>query len=687
VRARSLVNLTLFFPPVNICIEDKRSSTTTYRGDRTRLVAVQQKLALAQAAARQRLPADECDWHGYLSLIAARRTTAATTAASVAATTAAGSTAAPPPPPSVDDVPAQFFEASFSLCERNTFDYCNGVQIPTLARWLDQVESRLLFLLAERASELFVALARVDELRQLTTHSAAQARTLDSLLRAMRSRELTLRVLRLQLRRERAQRVERQLSLLGELRHAVPMLELLVAGDDYAAALDLVETAMRVIDSELGGVQALHATRARLLQAASDIDARMRRQFLDALCFGADAPAEQVPLVLVLARTGRLAPALHAYVDAAQVRLQRQVEQLGEWARVASLDDAAFGAVLRDALALLRAAAVERAGAVHAAIDGAARSHANDAALVAVRECAATIVARALTARSERLRHASVADYARVHDVCSQLCAQLGAAAARTLLATLQTLARAFVDAFHASRRASLQLLLESELWAPTAVPAQSWTSADASRLYVGDDRAFLCTNAVLVLLGMLDAYVECGAALPMLAGEVVARATQLLKQFNEQTCALVLGAGAVRLLRLKTVSARHLALALQSVELLLTLLPDMRRRLLAPLDAPRATLAAAPLAALERDLGAHVAQIDAKFAALLQDRVAVYLSGQVPLDVLVDDTSALLKVLTRCLDDVARRRALAAIGAAVRPLLAARPDDPFNEILESLRV
>lgn len=674
-RADLPITFFAFFSKLNICIEDKRPGYSAVRGDRRRLVAVQQRLA-QQVGRPPALPAQDGDVASYLALVGGvRRTSAAAAAAAVA-------------PASELDVPSEFFEAPFCLHERNTFDYCNGVQIVTLSRWLDQVESRLLLRLAERARELFVALARVAELRELTQQSATQARTLEAVVRAMRAREQTVRVLRLHVRRERARRVERQLSLLAELRHAGPMVELLLASDDYAAALDLVDTAVRVIDSELGGVQALAATRARLALAAADIDARMRRQFLEQLCFGADdEPAAQAPLVLVLARSGRLDAALHAYAEAAAARHEQLVD--AAWARAPLLDDAAFGDALARGVQLL-AAAAERARAVHVVIDGAARGAANDAALAAVRESAAALVARALAARGERLRHAPVGEFARVHELAAQLCVRLGGAPARTLLAALATQARAFVDAFHASRRASLQLLLESELWAPTAVPPPSWLAAaasssgsggDATRLYVGAERTFLCTNVVLLLLGMLDAYVQCADALPALAGELAARATQLVKQFNEQTCALVLGAGAVQLLRLKTVTARHLALAQQSVELVLALLPDVRRRLLAPLDAPRAALAAPPLVALERDLGAHVAQIDAKFAALLHERVALYAAGQLPLDALADDAAALVKVLTRCLDEHARRRALAAVASTVRPLL--RSDDPFGNVLQ----
>jgi hypothetical protein len=681
---------------MNICIEDKRhTGAASLRGDRRRIVALQQKLLTLQQQQQQpRIASVEIA--AYLTAIHTRIQPPSSSSSSSSlhsiVNTSIDETTSSTSMSSlvVADVPPMFFESSFSLCDRNTFDYCNGVQIPTLARWLDQVESRLLQRLAQRAPQLFVALARVDELRELATHSAAQARTLESLLEQLQRQEPAVRVLRAHLRHVRARQLERQLGLLAELRHTAPMLDMLLVANDYAAALDLIDTALRIIDSELGGVQALHGTRAHLLQAAQTIDERMRRQFLDELCFAppaADAAERHAPMLLVLARSGRLVTALHEFAELAQARAEAQVEALGGWKRVDSLDDDAFDDALARALALLTTA-IGGALGVHAVVSAALRVHnggdAVDAALAAtaaVQASASAMVARALTARAERHRHAPLATFVRIHDRCHQF-ASANAPASRALVATLQTQARAFVDAFHSSRRASLQLLLESELWAPCAVPAQTWTSADASRMYVGE-RSFLCTNAVLMLLGMIDAYVQCAAALPSMAGEVAARAPQLVRQFNEQTCALVLGAGAARLLKLRTINARHLALALQSVELVLTLLPDIGRRLLAPLDTSRAALATPPLQALQRDLAAHCNQIDAKFGALLQERVALYLIGQLTLDVLADDCTSLVKKLTRSLDEVARKRALHAIATAVRPMLSA--NDPFMNVLDAL--
>ena len=65
-------------------------------------------------------------------------------------------------------------------------------------------------------------------------------------------------------------------------------------------------------------------------------------------------------------------------------------------------------------------------------------------------------------------------------------------------------------------------------------------------------------------------------------------RVAELLKLFNSRTCQLVLGAGAMQVSGLKSITAKHLALANQSVTLVIALLPDIKTILGAMLQARR---------------------------------------------------------------------------------------------------
>lgn len=57
----------------------------------------------------------------------------------------------------------------------------------------------------------------------------------------------------------------------------------------------------------------------------------------------------------------------------------------------------------------------------------------------------------------------------------------------------------------------------------------------------------------------MMAQYCQTVNLLPSLAPELLMRLVELLKYFNSRTCQLILGAGALQLVGLKTISVRNL--------------------------------------------------------------------------------------------------------------------------------
>ncbi|XP_034601728.1 vacuolar protein sorting-associated protein 54, chloroplastic isoform X3 [Setaria viridis] len=84
--------------------------------------------------------------------------------------------------------------------------------------------------------------------------------------------------------------------------------------------------------------------------------------------------------------------------------------------------------------------------------------------------------------------------------------------------------------------------------------------------------------NCGLILLKMLSEYVDISKCLPSLSFEVVQRVVEILKLFNNRTCQLVLGAGAMQVSGLKSITSKHLALASQIISFIHSLIPDIRR-------------------------------------------------------------------------------------------------------------
>ncbi|XP_038882116.1 vacuolar protein sorting-associated protein 54, chloroplastic isoform X2 [Benincasa hispida] len=80
--------------------------------------------------------------------------------------------------------------------------------------------------------------------------------------------------------------------------------------------------------------------------------------------------------------------------------------------------------------------------------------------------------------------------------------------------------------------------------------------------------------NCGLILLKMLSEYIDMNDSLPALSSEVVHRVVEILKFFNTRTCQLVLGAGAMQVSGLKSITSKHLALASQVISFTFAIIP-----------------------------------------------------------------------------------------------------------------
>lgn len=87
----------------------------------------------------------------------------------------------------------------------------------------------------------------------------------------------------------------------------------------------------------------------------------------------------------------------------------------------------------------------------------------------------------------------------------------------------------------------------------------------------------YVVVGAALFFLPQLLEYCSCVDNLPTAAPDLLTRLVELLKTFNSRTCQLVLGAGALSLVGLKTISSRNLALASRSLQLIAFFIPFLK--------------------------------------------------------------------------------------------------------------
>ncbi|WFD23942.1 hypothetical protein MEQU1_002637 [Malassezia equina] len=256
------------------------------------------------------------------------------------------------------------------------------------------------------------------------------------------------------------------------------------------------------------------------------------------------------------------------------------------------------------------------------------------------------------------------------------------------------TQAKAYLGAQHRQRIERAVRAVEDEVWAPAPVspdsqatvqrlqeaaqedvalyrveralggtsPAIPATEGEATRQLTLGDKPFFVVKAAGTVLGLLDDYVRLVINLPLFAAEVLGWIVELLKQFNSRTCQVVLGAGAMRSAGLKNITARHLALAAQTLSLMMALLPSLRALMKRHLTASQAVLLG-DFDKLQRDFREHQYEIHAKLVAIMGDRVHVHCKAMTNVDVsagagpsapiadLVRETGTLYRVMSQYLE------------------------------------
>ncbi|KAJ7775171.1 Vps54-like protein-domain-containing protein, partial [Mycena metata] len=203
--------------------------------------------------------------------------------------------------------------------------------------------------------------------------------------------------------------------------------------------------------------------------------------------------------------------------------------------------------------------------------------------------------------------------------------------------------------------KASLPSLTSSN----SLTPASSTNSINGIRLRI-EDRTFSAVSATSEALSLLLDYLRVIVNLSMLTTDTMSRVIEFLKAFNSRTCQVVLGAGAMRSAGLKNITAKHLALASQSLSIIITLIPYVRETFRRHLSQKQAVMLV-EFDKLKRDYQEHQNEIHAKLIAIMGDRLNAHIKTFQTVDwstpregvnsymaVLVRETVTLHKVLSR---------------------------------------
>ncbi|KAM3577725.1 hypothetical protein VYU27_000269 [Nannochloropsis oceanica] len=143
-----------------------------------------------------------------------------------------------------------------------------------------------------------------------------------------------------------------------------------------------------------------------------------------------------------------------------------------------------------------------------------------------------------------------------------------------------------------------------------------------ATEAIVGEGHYKVVWSALL-LVTLLSNYLNVAANFPTLAMDVMQRVVDLLRLFNARTAQLVLGAGAIQATaRLRSITAKHLALAAQCLGLVIVLIPHVRAALGAHLQAKQRAFLL-ELDRLRQEYAEHQGRILGKFVGIIGELVA----------------------------------------------------------------
>ncbi|KAJ1887884.1 hypothetical protein LPJ66_008870, partial [Kickxella alabastrina] len=219
------------------------------------------------------------------------------------------------------------------------------------------------------------------------------------------------------------------------------------------------------------------------------------------------------------------------------------------------------------------------------------------------------------------------------------------------------------------------------------AASIRSVDTAAIGLMHIGGE-AFHVVGCSLVLVKSVVEYLQCAINIPMLVTDVLQRLVEVFKAFNSRTCQVVLGAGAMRSAGLKNISAKHLALASESLSLCMELIPYVKECLRHAMS-PSQEVLLAQLDRIVSDFSNHQSELHRKLVAIMADRADYHgrvlattkwdeleHSAQPPvpaMDALVKEVRKLHKVLKRYLPPPALRSVFAQIFSMYETKLTAQ--------------
>ncbi|TFK30114.1 Vps54-domain-containing protein [Coprinopsis marcescibilis] len=135
------------------------------------------------------------------------------------------------------------------------------------------------------------------------------------------------------------------------------------------------------------------------------------------------------------------------------------------------------------------------------------------------------------------------------------------------------------------------------------------------------EDRGYHMVSSTSEILTLLLDYLKVIVNMNMLTTDAMSRVIEFMKAYNSRTCQVVLGAGAMRSAGLRNITAKHLALASQSLSIMSELIPYIRETFRRHLSQIQAVMLV-EFDRLKRDYQEHQNEIHLKLIVIMRERL-----------------------------------------------------------------
>lgn len=181
-------------------------------------------------------------------------------------------------------------------------------------------------------------------------------------------------------------------------------------------------------------------------------------------------------------------------------------------------------------------------------------------------------------------------------------------------------------------------LLLDNERWKQADVPAEFQDLVDSiadgkialpdkkpvateerkpADVLIVEGHQYAVVGTVLLLIRIILEYCQCVDNIPSVTTDMLTRLTDLLKYFNSRSCQLVLGAGALQVVGLKTITTKNLALSSRCLQLIVHYIPVIRAHFEARLP-PKQWSLLRHFDHITKDYHDHIDEISSKLVAIM---------------------------------------------------------------------